>query len=291
MPRKKMEPQEWRRLLEQCDRDFQRFEGRVCVNVSGGSASAVSWKRCLDAFGSDRVVPVFADTNSEHDDLYRFLNDCEQAFGQKLNRLNDGRNIWDVFDETGIMRIAKAGNACKASIELKQKPLEVFRKQHELEAVAVGLEFIEGERIRDFIVRFRSRGCAALFPLACRPYLGECEIHEQLRLWGIQPAKVYAEGQPHNNCRKYGCILAGVAQWANDVTSNADGFNYAAERESAFTERTGFTVCRDQSGGTVTPYPLRRLAEDVRNGKQFRDDWRSQCSCMAPALFTADEMA
>lgn len=286
MPRKAMSKTEWSQLLASNQHAFETFTGRVMVSVSGGSASAVVWKRCLDAYGPQRVVPVFADTNSEHADTYRFLVDCERVLGQELTRLNDGRNIWDVFHQTGMLRIARV-NACKASIELKQKPLDRFKKNSNLDATAIGLEFLEGERMRDHIAK-RS-GETLLFPLSCRPYLSECEIHDEVRTWGIEPPKVYEEGQPHNNCRKYGCILAGVAQWANDVKNNPEGFNYSADREAEFYEKTGFSVCRDQSGGEVKSYPLRQLAEDVKSGKKFRDDWRSQCSCMEPALFTADD--
>lgn len=124
MAEKQIEPSEWRELVEQQAEACRTFTGKVRVNVSGGSGSALAWRRCLEWYGPDRVIPAFADTNSEHADTYRFLADCERVFGQELIRLNDGRNIWDVFDQEGIMRIVKAGNACKASLELKQKPLD-----------------------------------------------------------------------------------------------------------------------------------------------------------------------
>jgi len=227
MPRKKMGRAEWREMIQHQADKCESFDGVVCVNVSGGSGSALAWLRCIQWYGRERVQPVFADTNSEHDDLYRFLEDCEEKFEQKLTRLNDGRNIWDVFHQTGIMRIAKANNACKASIELKQKPLDKFFKESGADAIAVGMEFLEAERMRDF-ERHRDP-VKVLFPLAARPRLSECEIHEELKRFGIKPCVVYDEGQRHNNCRKYGCILAGVNQWAADVNLNPVGFDYVKE--------------------------------------------------------------
>jgi 3'-phosphoadenosine 5'-phosphosulfate sulfotransferase (PAPS reductase)/FAD synthetase len=98
MPRKRMPNTAWRQMIETEAAACHSFTGVVSVNVSGGHGSALAWHRCIEWFGRDRVVPVFADTNSEHADLYRFLDDCEKQFGQQLTRLNDGRNIWDVFD-------------------------------------------------------------------------------------------------------------------------------------------------------------------------------------------------
>ena len=289
MPGLKIPNNEWRAMITRQAERCEEFTGKVCVNVSGGSGSAVAWSRCLEWYGHDRVIPVFADTNSEHDDLYRFLDDCEAAFSQKLTRLNDGRNIWDVFEQTGMLRIDHAGGACKASIELKQKPLARHFKECGADAIAVGLEFLEPERMQRFEEKLSP--VEVLFPLTHSPRLSECEIHEEVRRLGIKPCTVYDEGHPHNNCRKYGCILAGVSQWAADVKMNADGFNYSAKREADYYDKTGFAVCRDQSNKDVKPYPLVQLRADVHAGKEFRDDWKSQCSCMEPQprLFTADE--
>lgn len=289
MPRKKATKGEWRKTIAKQAEKCQAFTGKVCVNVSGGDGSAVAWHRCLEWYGADRVIPVFADTNSEHKDLYRFLNDCEAAFGQKITRLNDGRNIWDVFDQTGMLRIARAGGACKASIELKQKPLDKHFKECGADAIAVGIEFQEPERMTRFETKLDP--VQVLFPLAETPLLGECEIHDYVRKLGIAPCVSYDEGHGHNNCLAGGCILAGLNQWAGILKMNPEGFAYAEQRETVFADKTGFTILRDQSGGQVRPYRLSDLRADVEAGKKFSDSWKSQCNCMEPQplLFTLDE--
>ena len=284
MPRKQMTPGDWRKTIAEESKRFEEFTGRVRVDVSGGSASAIVWHRCLELFGADRVVPVFADTNSEDADLYRFLDDCETHFGQTLTRLNDGRNIWDVFDQTGIMRIAKAGNACKASIELKQKPLADHFKTSGCDAIAVGIEFQEPERME----RFQAKIAApVLFPLARRPLFSECEIHEEVKRLGLKPPEIYNEGYGHNNCAGR-CILAGLGQWAANLRRDPVGFTDAESRETAFVERTGFTILRDQRGSNVKPYTLKELRADAGSGREFPNDWKSTCQCMEPVLFSAD---
>ncbi|MGB1816914.1 MAG: hypothetical protein ACPHJ3_16265 [Rubripirellula sp.] len=285
MPRKAMTRDEWRTLIAKCEQEFKDFQGTVSVRVSGGAASSVAWKRCLDKYGHDRVRPVFADTKTEHTDLYRFLDDCERAFDQKIERLCDGRDIWDVFDAHGIMRIPKAGNACKASIELKQKPLDKWFKSSDCDAIAVGIEFLEPERIAAFTNRLSG---TVLFPLCDRPLLSECEIVEEVRKWGIDPPQLYKDDYTHNNCGGF-CILAGLGQWAANRKRDPDGFAYHADRERRFNEKTGFPILRDQSGGEVKPYTLDQLAKDQDEGREFPDNWRSQCGCMSPQLFAVDD--
>src|SRR3990172_4756033 len=95
------------------------------VNVSGGAASAVCLFRVLERYGRENVRAVFADTGWEHPDCYRFLDDVERASGVHLDRLSDGRNIWDVFHSKQIW--AQPGTVnCLASWELKRKPLAEY---------------------------------------------------------------------------------------------------------------------------------------------------------------------
>lgn len=286
--RPKLGSGDWHIVIDREAAKCANFTGIVRVNVSGGDGSAVAWKRCLEWYGKDRVVPVFADTKSEHDDLYRFVEDCEREFCQKVNRLVDGRNIWDVFVETGMARMAQNGGACKASVELKQKLLDAHLLETGITTIATGLEFMEPERMEKLIARMAPVN--VLFPLSVAPLLNSCAIHDEVRSFGIKPCAVYDDGHPHNNCRKYGCVLQGLSQWAFDAVNNPDGFDYAATREQEFIEKTGFSICRDRTGGETTNYPLVQLGIDARAGKTFPFDFRSQCSCMMPAMFTDDQL-
>lgn len=286
MPRKKISRADWVKLIDEEHDRVVNFTGRVMVNVSGGCASAVCWHRCIELYGRDRVFPVFADTRSEDADLYRFLDDCEKVFGQTLVRLDQGKDIWDVFDEKGIMRIAKSGNACKASVELKQKPLNDYFAAKGFDGQAIGIQFDEPERIEAF--RRRKDG-TALFPLVAKPHFSECAIHDQVKRIGLTVPYLYTQDFMHNNCGG-GCILAGLAQWNAVRVSFPERFENAKIREKAFFDRTGFTILRDQRNGEVKPYTLEELQTDAEAGRKFGNDWRSQCSCMEePKLFSDDD--
>lgn len=296
MPRKKLSSEEFKDTIsaERAKLKAVPATKRVMVSVSGGSGSAVAWYRALQWWGKDRVVPVFADTCSEDEDLYRFLVDCEQAFGQTITRLkqfnDDGSDmdIWDCFDRHGIAQIPKAGNACKASVELKQKPLDAFAGSNELNVIAVGYSITESERMLSLN---KAKKQTVVYPLVAKPVLGECEIHEELRRIGIEPPRVYQDGFVHNNCLGAGgCILSGLAQYAAVRRLKPEAFRYAKQRSQAFYEKTGFSVLRDQRNGEVKPYTLEELDQEAQQGRDFGNAWQSNCTCMSPMLFSLDEI-
>ena len=282
---------EWKTLLSRQQQQFDDYSGELLmVNVSGGAASAEAWKRCLDKYGAARVHPVFADTESEDPDTYRFLDDCQRVFGQRLTVVRAGGDIWDCFHKHGMMRIAAAGNACKASVELKQKPLDAEYERSEADGQAIGLNFDEPERMARLSARLSAR--RILYPLATSPRLSECDIISRIRGYGIEPPAIYDDGFTHNNCLgKGGCVLAGLSQWAAYYKLFPERFAYAEQREKEFIDRTGFTVLRDQSRNSVKPYPLSRLRIDVDAGREFGNDWVSPCLCFTPSLFSMDELS
>jgi hypothetical protein len=234
------------------------------------------------------VVPVFADTKSEHPDLYRFLDDLENKFDQKIERLSEGHDIWDVFFKSRMIKVLHAGGACKASIELKHKPLAKHFERSGCSAIAVGIEGTEGERIRDFKAKIGH----VLFPLACRPLLSECDIKTKIQEMGIKLPQLYHDNYSHNNCAGF-CVLAGIGQWAENFKRDPEMFSDFEQKEQKFIELVGyeFSILRDQRGGTPKPYTLKQLREDVESGREFGNDWRSQCLCMTPQprLFSLDD--
>lgn len=257
----------------------------IVVHVSGGNGSAIAYLRCVKRFGLDRVTGLFADTRTEDDDLYRFLDDIDRYIGKPMIRLDSGMNIWDCFDKTGGMKTAKGG--CKASIELKQKPLDQWMGLNytannqmfgQRAVVAVGLSWMEPERQRRISSRLNYR---VIFPLNWTPRLSACEEQKYLDDIGIKPARMYAMGYPHNNCGG-GCVLAGQRQWAMLYKDWPERYEYCAKRESAFFNKTGFTALKDRRGGVTKSLTLMQFKERIERGEIDEGDFRSACQCMNP---------
>lgn len=265
------------------------------VNVSGGNGSGMALLRVIDRYGRENVSAVFADTNSEHADLYRFLADLEAAAGIKIVRLdNGGATIWDTFFRRYMFTNPHGG--CVASEDLKKKPLIRFRETvgtPETLTVHVGFSIDEDDRM----ARLRKADAQWQFdfPLTWPKAMLRCDIENELKRRGVRPCEVYEKGYPHSNCLRWNCILAGIGQWIGVLNDNPAGYAEAEEHEQRFMaelERRGRapqTILRDRRGGTTKNLSLRQLREEVESGVRRRvPEWReSTCTCVGD-LFQGD---
>src|SRR4051812_44659938 len=80
------------------------------VSVSSGVGSAYTWHLAVERYGRENVVGLFADVNGEDADNYRFLAETHFVIGTRLVKLtNEGRNIWDVFEDEGFLGNTRVG--------------------------------------------------------------------------------------------------------------------------------------------------------------------------------------
>ena len=88
---------------------------------SCGAASAVATKLALREHDNVRII--YQDTGSEHSDNERFIVECEQWFGQKIERTKSDKysDIWEVFEKTRYL-VGVGGARCTS--ELKRKVAE-----------------------------------------------------------------------------------------------------------------------------------------------------------------------
>lgn len=263
------------------------------VSTSGGAGSTIAAHRAVERHGAENVTLVFADTNCEDPSLYASLfHMINHALPQVefiwLNK--GGRNIWDVFHGEGFIK--KGGSNCKASLELKRKPLDAFMKERWPDPSTVvkvsGLDFTEDDRIVRFDRVHGEMGYKTWHPLAEKPYLTACQQVELIKQWGYPEQTMYKHGFPHNNCGG-GCVLAGVSQWVGFYHDFPERFRWHAEQEDIFFKKTGYCILRDRRGGTTKPLTLlelerRILADDIGNLQEFR----STCGCMVPAAVRID---
>lgn len=268
------------------------------VSVSGGAGSTLALERAIEKHGIDNVVAVFADTNTEHEDLYDLLNHIKTRH-PSLSFVwldNDGMDIWDCFDKYGM--ISTPNGACKASLELKQKPIAKWVKENcdpKTHVICSGLEFSEPERMQRFDARWEPYTC--WHPLADAPLLSDCQIIDAVSEFGYPDQTLYERRYPHNNCGG-GCVLAGIGQWAGFYQDDPDRFDYHLQREKQFNElhRQGkreATILKDRSTRVETgddgnlvlksdsrPMSLETLVERVHNNDVNLRDFRTACGCM-----------
>lgn len=255
------------------------------VNISGGAASAVCLFRVIERYGRDSTRAVFADTRWEHPDCYRFLDDVERASCVQIDRLSEGRNIWDVFFADSTLTSPGFGG-CRASWVLKRQALDQYAEAiSEDLTVYVGFGPDEEDRMKRIQCARPDRKFD--FPLTWQPKLWRCDVMDDLKRRGIQVPSMYADGYPHANCGG-ACILAGIKQWAGLLRDNPELYRISEENEQKFQQmlrdrgRAEHTILKDRRGGKIQNYSLRQLREDIESGRRQGDDsWRVQsCSCM-----------
>jgi hypothetical protein len=268
---------------------------RYIVSVSGGAGSTLALERCIEKHGVQNTVAIFADTNTESKSLYLLLKHIQARFPDLLFvHLTDGRNIWDVFDQFGIIKTPTG--ACKASLELKQKPIAEWVKTNATPKTCVmvsGLDWQEPERIARFNKRWEPFAC--WHPLEDDPKISSCQIQDEVTALGYPEQELYTRRYPHNNCGG-GCVLAGHGQWAGLYQDDIEAYRWHQEREKQFNEshRAGkkeWAILRDQAQKVViepgqvvtkkknTPIPLDVFETLLLENKINLRDFRSSCGC------------
>jgi len=173
---------------------------------SGGAASAVA---CLFALQEDPECEiVFLDTRNEHEDLYRFMGDCEKWYGKKIERIADGRTPIDIWRKEKLFIMVGVGAQC--SNRLKRRVRETIQVGRGWRYHAFGFDVSETRRARNML-----RGNGELnptFPLIERKYdKAACLRH--ISRAGIELPASYRLGFNNNNCLKTGCPQGGVGYW------------------------------------------------------------------------------
>lgn len=264
------------------------------VNVSGGAGSAVALFRVIERYGRENVSARLADTNSEHPDLYRFVDDVEREAGIEITRLdNDGKTIWDIF-ETELAWTNSQSGGCLAAWHLKKMPLDAhalsLSQPSEL-TIHIGFSIDEDDRIQR--IRENNPEWNFDFPLCWERPLLRCDVLNELRKRDIAECSVYRDGYPHSNCLKWNCIKSGIGQWLGVLQDNRAGYLDAEEREQRVLARMvekgrqPRTILRDRIGGVTKNLSLRQLREEFEAGvvRKVPDFRESTCSCFGQFLF------
>jgi len=256
------------------------------VNVSGGLTSDEALRRTIARHGLAATRAVFADTRIEDPDLYRFLDDTEQALGITITRLADGRTPFDVWhDARAITLRGHGGGTAPCSKKLKREVIAAWlAKITEPYTLVFGMEWSELDRMQRLEAHYAPT--PVWFPLAEAPYLDKCHIADARARDGIKVPDLYTEGFAHNNCGG-GCVKAGQAHWAHLWrTRPATYARWEAEEERfrAFIGKDLSILNDRRGGGPRTPLTLAAFRERLERGDDYDADAWGGCGCFAPVV-------
>jgi hypothetical protein len=224
-------------------------ENPVIAWWSGGIASAVTCFLCILWFGVENVRIVFIDTHNEDPDTYRFLKDCENWYGCKIETIcsKEFSRIQDVWFKFLSLNVS-TGAIC--STHLKKLVREQFQKENKYSYQAFGFDTDEIDRAMS--LKLNHPDSKPIFPLII-------ELIDKKRsfkylpsgLFAIEPPKAYKLGFLNNNCLQTGCVQGGVGYWQKIKKEMPLIFDYMAWVEHELTKLKGepVTMLKDQSKG------------------------------------------
>lgn len=254
------------------------------VQYSGGLCSYWALRRVIEQYGKESVTALFADTNMEDEDLYRFNDDVERSLEIKIIRISDGRTPWGVMRDEKV--IGRSGLDVCSRI-LKRDLLDKWRFENttpENSRFYLGLDWTEGHRMtgdaqrQGMVKRFAPWSIEA--PMMKEPIWDKCRMMKELETTGIALPRLYKLGFPHNNCGGF-CIKAGQAHFAKLLELLPERYAFHEAQEEIVRAIVGdYSVMNDRRGGkgkqTMT---LKTFRERIAAGESFdRHDWGG-CGC------------
>lgn len=182
---------------------------RVVVWFSAGVTSAVAALMTIKKYrGKLPVLLVNTDTGSEHDDNFRFMDDCSNWLDHEVKILKnpDYEDTFDVYRKSKFL-VSPRGARC--SLVLKKQVRQKFERL-DTDIQVFGYDISETGRVK----RFRENN--PLVRLEC-PLVDAClskgDCHSILYSDGIERPLTYNLGFKNANCLKRGCVKGMMGYW------------------------------------------------------------------------------
>jgi 3'-phosphoadenosine 5'-phosphosulfate sulfotransferase (PAPS reductase)/FAD synthetase len=197
------------------------------ITISGGLTSAYVANLILQ---KENAELIFTDTGWEDYDLFRFLDELEIFFKQKIIRLKHHKynNPEELFNGMGMLGSNRVPNCSRyMKVEVLQKYLK--DKYSNNCVVYFGIDYSEKHRADRIKFQYDKLGIETKFPLVeSKDFFIKDKITNWLKENNIEIPRLYKDGYIHNNCSG-GCVRAGKKSWLHLLKSNPEIYR---ERES-----------------------------------------------------------
>jgi 3'-phosphoadenosine 5'-phosphosulfate sulfotransferase (PAPS reductase)/FAD synthetase len=207
---------------------------------SGGVTSAVACKLTIDLYGKDNVQIIFIDTKNEHEDTYRFKDDCQKWYEIPIGTItgigDKYNSVQDVWIKNKSLNVAH-GAIC--SSELKRRVREKWEKELEFKHQVFGFDMDEPKRAKS--MKMNHKQTKPLFPLLMFGY-NKKDCINIIENAGIEVPEMYKLGFLNNNCFKTGCVQGGIGYWQKMKREFPEKFEAMAELKGK-----PVTMLKDQS--------------------------------------------
>ena len=191
---------------------------------SCGATSAIATKIALSKYPDVRII--YIDTKSEHEDSIRFLHDCEDWFGQKVE-IYSSEKYSGHFDVIRKKKFLNSPVGAPCTLELKKKvrwQLEDSIK--EWEGQIFGYDVSEQHRAQRFMEQ--NPKAKPVYPLI-ESQLSKADCLALLKRVPIEIPTMYRLGFHNNNC--VGCVKGKKGYWWKIKSCFPDVFDRMANLE------------------------------------------------------------
>jgi hypothetical protein len=200
---------------------------QIVVWFSCGAASAVAAKKTIEKYGKQHNVRIVNNpVKNEHSDNERFLKDCENWFGQKIERAINKKfpncDITEIFDKRKYMS-GNAGAPC--TMLLKKEARYQFEKENDIDFHVLGFTIEEWKRQK----RFNTLERGNTMPVLITQLITKEDCFKILQKEGIKLPEIYSLGFPNANC--IGCVKSSSPTYWNLVRNTfPDVYNERAKQ-------------------------------------------------------------
>jgi len=259
------------------------------ISYSGGLASFFEAKLAIDKYEKENCQLVFCDTNTEDEDLYRFLNDTEKYLDKKIVRLKDGRDIWDCAFQDNFLYNSRIANC---TVYLKMRLFKNYIKQFNPEDIVIhiGFDFTELHRLERTKKHYNSK----VESLISATTLTKQNMMSELDKLDIEIPRLYKMGFAHNNCGGF-CFKAGIGHFKQLYLKLPKLYDYHMNKEQELIKQIGqdVSILKRVRNGAKTNLTLKDLKDEfVREGTQldmFEDMDIGGCDCFVSYDFKEEE--
>jgi 3'-phosphoadenosine 5'-phosphosulfate sulfotransferase (PAPS reductase)/FAD synthetase len=150
---------------------IEKFGNDCCVAWSGGKASSLVLKLCLD-FKPDIKV-LFCNTRVEYPEIYQYIQEKRREWRLNYHETVPKKTFWQCVKGYGFPELRGSNHKArtpKCCYYLKEKPALDFYRKNGIKAVFTGLQAMES-RNRMLLASFRGMS-----------YFSKCQ-----QLWKIHP--------------------------------------------------------------------------------------------------------
>jgi hypothetical protein len=225
----------------------------ICSKVicwwSGGITSAVACKLAIDLYGKENCKVIMLDTKNEHEDTYRFKDDCSKWYGIKIETLSAIGDTYDSIEDVWYKhKQLNTANGAVCSYMLKRRVREKWEKENTWQHQVFGFEFDKKEINRATALKLNHPHTKPIYPLLMYG-LDKKDCIEIVQDAGIEIPEAYKLGYLNNNCLKTGCISGGVGYWQKIKREQPSLYSKMAKIEHDLTDLRGYqvTMLKDQS--------------------------------------------